>query len=582
MKQDLKDTLKSKNTSQRLKRLWQVLLVTLMLVTLIACGETTPVNPTPTPNPTPVDPTPAGNKADYATFSNSLPGWDAFSVPKADTNPTKLTGAPLDNAPAKQNQTIGQQQYACITTPFSLTKTPDKIVTFDPDAGILYPGSLIQGKGHILGIGSLKELPIRQRAPLTLSINILNNNNTEVVQNPDGASVQAAIGRLIANAETAGLVGGSKATYSEKVTHSVDQAALELGFSARYMSGSASGSLAASRSLDKTTITASFIQNLFTVSIVTPQTPDDWFSNAFSQDILDEQKRLGNIGSDNIPVYVANVVYGRVLNFSFTSTKNESEIRAALSAAYEGGVAGGSVSLTGAQKKLLEEAEINIAQVGGSSSQVEGLIKAGNIKAYFEGDTALTSALPISYTLRNVGDNSIAKVAETTKYNVTECTVTDVEKAIIGERVKVTLLNVLLADPGDGSDGDIYGEFKINGKIKTIPEVERLKGTSLPLNMTFEKTFLYGSSDEIVITGFLRDDDFNGDDDIGEWGIRYKPVFSANGTPGVGKPFVGAAYTVPLYATTNKDRSKPDGDSTLFWKIEKVKDIREGDVLNLP
>ena len=514
------------------------------------------------------------NKVDYARFNNTLPDWNTFSPPKADSGPVKTS-----NIVTSETRVIGDMQYACSTTPYSLTKNPEKIVTFEPDAGILYPGSIIQGKGHVLGIGSLKELPIRQRAPLTLTIDLLTSDNTETIQNPDVSTVQSALGNLISKAQTAGHVGGSKAVYTEKLTHSVEQAALQLGLSARYMRGSVTGSLDASRSLDKTTLTASFIQNLFTVSIVQPQSPGGWFSDEFTQDLLDQQKALGNIGPDNIPVYVANITYGRILHFSFTSTASEREIRGALSASYDGGTASGSVQLTAEQKEILRTAEIKIAQVGGTSNQIESLIRAGNIKAYFESDIKLTSAKPISYTLKNLGDNSVAKVAETTNYNVTQCNVTDVEKKIIGERVKITLENIYVTRV-DGDNDHVFGQVVLNGKTYDIPQDQRADGTTITLSKSLEKTFLYGSSDnQIDINGFLDENDFtSADENIGKWGVRYKPVFNPDGSAGVGRSYVGTAYTIPLYRTGNDDNSAAgDGSARLRWKIEHVNDIREGD-----
>lgn len=521
-----------------------------------------------TPPPT------TNNKVDYASYNSTLPDWNTFSLPKADSGPIKIS-----SIVTSKTQVIGDKQYACTTTPYSLTKNPEKIVTFEPDAGILYPGSIIQGKGHVLGIGSLKELPIRQRAPLTLTINLLTSNNAETIQNPDVSKVQSAIGNLISKAQTAGHIGGSKAVYTEKLTHSVEQAALQLGLSARYMRGSVTGSLDASRSLDKTTLTGSFIQNLFTVSIVQPQSPSDWFSNDFTQELLDQQKSLGNIGPDNIPVYVANITYGRILHFSFTSTASESEIRGALSASYDGGTASGSVQLTAEQKEILRTAEIKIAQVGGTSSQIESLIRAGNIKAYFEEDTTLTSAKPISYTLKNLGDNSIAKVAETTNYKITECTVTDVEKKVIGERVKVTIENIYVTQV-DGDNNHVFGQVVLNGKTFDIAQAARADGTTITLDKSLEKTFLYGSTDnQIDINGFLDENDTtSGDENIGKWGVLYKPVFNPDGSAGVGRSYVGTAYTIPLYRTGNDDNSAAgDGSARLRWKIEHIKDVREGD-----
>jgi hypothetical protein len=67
-------------------------------------------------------------------------------------------------------------------------------------------------------------------------------------------------------------------------------------------------------------LTAYFVQRMFSVSMVLPQTPGEVFSDAFTSQKLQEQIDHGRIGDDNLPVYVSSVAYGRILMFSFTST----------------------------------------------------------------------------------------------------------------------------------------------------------------------------------------------------------------------------------------------------------------------
>jgi hypothetical protein len=354
----------------------------------------------------------AGERTDYNAYSATLPGWPTFSPDKPDED--KATG---DKVPLPKD-VIDNVTYSCTTTPYSLTRTPEQIVTFDPDSSILWVGSLLQGQGYKDGIGSLKELPIRQRAPLTLSIDLLNDNNTVTVPDPTVASVQQAIGKLIEEATKSGLKSGSKISFNQLTTNELSEASLKLGFSFKFMDKRVKSNLSFQRKADEKTITAHFIQNMFTISMVLPQTPEDVFSDGFTKDVLERQTQLGNLGADNIPTYVANVVYGRILTFTFTSTANERDIRAALDAS----TLGGSIGLTAEQKKILSEAKIGVATIGGDASDALGVIRSGDLKDYFKTDAALTTAKPISYTVRNLGDNSLAKVSETTEYNIKECT----------------------------------------------------------------------------------------------------------------------------------------------------------------
>jgi Thiol-activated cytolysin len=353
----------------------------------------------------------AGERTDYNAYSASLPGWPQYSPEKPDEDQAKGDKTTLPP------EIVENVTYNCTTTPYSLTRTPEQIVTYDPDSNVLWVGSLLQGKGYKDGIGSLKELPIRQRSPLTLSIDLLTENNTVTVQDPNVASVQQAIGKLIDEATKAGNKSGSKISFNQLTSNELGEVSLKLGLSYKWLSGGVKSNLSFQRKSNETTITAHFIQNMFTISMVLPQTPEDVFSDGFTKDVLDRQTQLGNLGSDNIPTYVANIVYGRILTFTFTSTAKDTDIRAALDASY----GGGAISLTAAQKKILSEAKVGVATIGGDASDALAVIRSGDLKEYFKTDAPLATAKPISYTVRNLGDNSIAKVSETTEYNIKEC-----------------------------------------------------------------------------------------------------------------------------------------------------------------
>lgn len=364
------------------------------------------------------EPEAAAPPADVDGYVENLPAWEEFSPRLPDTD--EPVGDPL------VEEVEGEDGlYDCTTTPYSLTRTPEAIVTLNPDSEILWPGVLLQGDGHLRGIGSLAELPIRERAPLTVSVDLLTAENNRTVANPTLATVNQAVGELIEIAHNAGHQAGSRIYFDQVTTHSVDEAALRMGFSASYYDVGIKANLAASISAESRTVTASFTQQMFTVSTVLPSSPGDMFSDAFTEARLQREIQLGRMGPDNLPVFVSNVVYGRMLVFSLTSNRSETEIQSALSAIYNGGEF--SAELSAEARALLEQAEINVVAVGGDAASAEALIRTGNLGAYFEEDAPLTSARPISYTIRNLADNTIATVSETTDYSLQTCIPEDVE-----------------------------------------------------------------------------------------------------------------------------------------------------------
>jgi hypothetical protein len=354
--------------------------------------------------------------ADVNGYIADLPAWAAFSPTQADAD-VALGGA------TETDEEIGGDPYRCTTTPYSITRTPDRVVTLNPDVEILWVGSLLQGKGHLGGIGQLGELPIRQRAPLQLSIDLLVGDNARTVQSPSVATVTSAIGELISDAQAAGHTAGSNIFYTKETTHSMTQAALSMGLSANYMGATIKATLSSNISDETRTVTAYFVQRMFNVSMALPQTPDEVFSEAFTTDLLQQQIDRGRIGPDNLPVFISSIAYGRILMFSFTSTASLVDINATLEAMYNSGEFGGSLSAH--LQQVLNEAQIEVVTVGGDANQALALIRNNDLDAYFAQDAPLTTARPISYTVRNLADNVIASVSETTNYNLQECVPVD-------------------------------------------------------------------------------------------------------------------------------------------------------------
>lgn len=522
---------------------------------------------------TPVAPTPADLDAFFAT----LPAWEQYSPPLPDADAT--TGAPVD-----QPVEIGGEPYTETVTPCSITRTPEKIVTLNPDVEVLWVGSLLQGSGYRGGIGSLQELPIRQRAPVTLSISLLTGDNTRTVANPDQASVTQALGELVQAAEDAGHTAGSDIYFTKETTHSLDQASIKMGLSASYMGASVKASLAAGMSSEMRTVTAYFVQNMFTASMVLPQTPAEVFSEEFTAGRLDEQVSRGRMGPDNPPVYVSSVSYGRVLIFTFTSSALESEIKATLNAVYNGGQFGGELSAE--QQSILENAQISVVAVGGDAEYALGLIRTNDLSEYFRSDTALTSARAISYTVRNLADNTIARVSETTQYDLREYT--PVEAVATGASYRIRLYRVrgeafpLIDPPGlvpiwDVFNAEIYYTFDIidaTGRQLALEYesglghlyAERLsEGENFNLINTSGAPAAwitvrahFDGRDQVRIEGNFWDyDDLDPNDLLATYNLSYR--WPTNPLP------VGTHQTV---------RGNAYGDQIrLYWEVQKVEDL---------
>ena len=447
--------------------------VSLMLILLSSCSD----NGTSADQP---------STKDVTNYLQSLPSWNQFAPPGQTQPPTPIGEAQTEQDVVLDVEVIREDgntellenvTYSCQMQPFTLSRNPEQIAMYSPDREILYAGGLIQGKSHRDGLGSLLGLPIAERAPINVSIpGLANDDNFRTVESPNQATVDQAIGSMIGGATASGLATPSSISFKMETYHSERQSALQMGLSGNYLGfeGSASGSI--DRNQSETTITAQFYQKMYDVVVEAPQSPGNFFSEDFTEDRLQQQINQGRIGPDNLPVYVSNIVYGRMMMFSITSTASEDDIRATLQAGYNG--IGGSVqaNLSAQQQSILQESKIKITSIGGDAEATLSMIRSGDWSQYFTNNAPLSSASPMSYTFRNLGDGSIASVTETTEYNIRTC---DAQQATPGTFNFLNAQNLGLPIPapvkvmmgdvnGNGMQDLIYNHVSANSNQTVV------------------------------------------------------------------------------------------------------------------
>ena len=403
---------------------------------------------------------------DVDAYLNELPPWSQFSPTQPDD------GGPMGEAVQEEPvsvdvdsigddgevYTLENVEYQCETQAFSLTRTPGKdLVMYNPSE-LLWPGALIQGKSHTLG--SIADLSIsgEERAPLNVSLNVSTDRASfRTVERPTKSVVRDAVGTMVDEAVQDGISTPSSIAFELRTYHSEQQTALEMGLSGRYIGYSASARGSIERQASETTVTAHYYQNMYEVEIDNPPTPGDVFSEAFSEAKLQQLQSRGEVGPDNLPVYVSKITYGRMMMFSITSTASRSEIEAAMNAAYDGIGSGGSASLEAKQKRILEEAKVEVTSIGGDGQNVIDVIRSGNWRDYFTENAPLSTAAPLSYTFRNLGDNSIASVTESTNYEIRTCQATQAMPGTFNLQDAATL-SVPISTPFSTTTADVDGD----------------------------------------------------------------------------------------------------------------------------
>ncbi|NBC86398.1 MAG: hypothetical protein GVY25_09425, partial [Bacteroidetes bacterium] len=397
-------------------------LVTVGALTLTACDST----------PVTAPPDDVGESVE--AYLQNLPDWDDFAPPEPDQPPTP-TGDPVEEEPVTRDvdkvdddgnvYTEENVVYSCQTQPYTMTQNPEQIAMYSPDQDILWAGALIEGKSHRDGLGALESVPIEERAPIDVSIpDLANDDNFRTVEQPRQSTVEQARGSMIGNATRSGLATPSTIAFEMQTYHSEQQAALQMGLSGRYLGYNATAEGSIDREVSETTVTAQFYQKMYTVVVAPPSTPGGFFSEDFTEAKLQQQIDQRNIGPDNLPVYVSTVVYGRMMMFSLTSTASEEEIRSTMQAGYESIGSSVEANLSAKQKKILKESKIRVTSIGGPAEATEAVIRSGDWAQYFTEDAPLSSASPLSYEFRYVGDpgGKRASVTETTTYNIKTCT----------------------------------------------------------------------------------------------------------------------------------------------------------------
>lgn len=398
----------------------------------------------------------SGPARDIDAFLATLPAWTEVAPPVVETDGQPTGEAPVVTEEISESGTV----YTCTTTPYSISKNPTEMALHNPDAAVLWPGALIRGSSH-LNLGSLELLAVakERRAPLGISIQgggVLGipGGVSAIVAQPVGSTVREGINQLVVNALGADVaVGAGASTFTSVESHSSTQVLLSLGLDARYLGGEVSASLDYSKGLDETTYTAYFVQRLFTLAVDLPEQPSSLFATGVTGADL---ASLG-IGPDNLPLYIDTVSYGRILMFSFTSSDRRERIEAALEFAYNA-VVGGVDGYAEAQlEETLSNARIEVFALGGPNTGVQGLIRDASLASYFEAPLAINQVEPISFTIRNLGDNSLAKVGDVTTYDVREC----------------LPLNGGLPEPAhwwpaDGDYDDAVGDVTLGGNLGTF------------------------------------------------------------------------------------------------------------------
>lgn len=347
--------------------------------------------------------------------------------------------------PETATEDTGSGVYICERTDYSLQQNFDEITILRPTQGIVWPGALIKANQSLTD--GLPEPITLNRSPVTLSIDLpgMGRQGTTIVENPTNSSTQAAIDDALewwnANAYKEGYVNPASSSFQWTSSYSQEQTGLDVGLNLAWASGEVSSALSTTSSATEKVVTGVFKQAFYTATADTPASPAAVFSSTTTADAVQSQ-----INAEAPGAYIANVTYGRIISVQMetTSANSTEEIEGAFK--YSMGVQNASGNIEYTYQEILRNSTFTVVTLGGNAAVATEAIadpadSYQGMLAVIKGDNAIYSrsnpGVPISYTVRNLDDNSLAQLGATTEYTTTDCAIDTAAVTVKYKGIKV-------------------------------------------------------------------------------------------------------------------------------------------------
>jgi thiol-activated cytolysin len=351
----------------------------------------------------------------------------------------------------QKNDPVLEGDYSCTTQDFSETRRYDEIVAYSANSDSLWPGAILRGDSVYEGLFTQT---VFARKPLAVSVSLenLSGSPSAVMASPSLSEFRNAISQIMSS-EVNGATPANIYAEIEEV-HSQKQLALALG--AGFSAVGVPFSIAASFNFDDQTkrsrYLVKYVQAYYTVDVDQPGKPSDFLADSVTLEEV-EQK----FGTDNPPVFVSSITYGRTVLFTFESEFSATEMGSALEFVYHGGAdVGGSVSVN--YSDMISSSNITAYILGGSGGDAAQTIDGYEALKQFlrsGGNYSPDSpGAPIAYKLAYLADNSPSRLSFADEYQVKDC-------VRINQKVLVTFDSITVEAAPDeiGSEGDLelYG-----------------------------------------------------------------------------------------------------------------------------
>jgi len=305
-------------------------------------------------------------------------------------------------------------RWSCTVDRHSAVDAPDDYATFNPNAEVVYPGSMLQGATLV---DATPEPVVVRRAGGTVVINLLNASEgvaQDVVEVKQSTIVQAINDILRANSQ----IVPASFTYSSSEVQSRQQLALQLGVNVSTLTADLKTRLSFSTDRQYNRFLVQMVQGFYTVSFDLPRSLDELFDPSVTAAEL-----APYMGPGNPPAYISSVTYGRRFLLLVESTASVTDMQASIRASYDAVLA--NVDLAAGVKYVnqLDNVNIKVFALGGDQSLATAMFNGDfdALRDFLTQGADIRTGVPLSYVVRSVLDNSIVSVKVATDYDVKTC-----------------------------------------------------------------------------------------------------------------------------------------------------------------
>ena len=320
----------------------------------------------------------------------------------------------------------GREKVSCAPSQLpTVVREMDEFPAFGFSGDDVLPGLIVDGSAATTG--NIRALPLN-RSPFTLRSSLASANPTVVVDDPNSGTIAEAVATLKRDADP--RLGSIDVTqsdikYDSEETHSFEHSSLEVGVSMRYRNRLVSAGLDADysqqQSVERHTITVQMVQRQLTLSMVddSVSNPGQYFGVDVTGPQVDALIASGAIGSENPPMVIDRVAYGRMMYFTMSSTnvRSSQELRAAVDAVkgkYEG-----SATVDAEHLETINSSEISMVAYGGDQNLALAAIRTGDLSQFF-GSANPTTAAPLAFTL-NTLNGGVVQLKESADIQALNC-----------------------------------------------------------------------------------------------------------------------------------------------------------------